>query len=257
MSHLPQAPQRPTELIKLSFHQWKETFKSTFLVVILIVAFRMVGSYFPASSLLTLKWNVFNVHLLVAFAFFLLELWLWSWMLIQTYDVWKHEGLSLKAGALKAVRLLPKVVLGFALLLLIVGLATFVGYWLGLITLHYLPQKLHVDMVNFMFLAVFYLYTVVLFLVALPLIVVDQRSIFTAFAESARITVRHWFIGFGGYVASIAIAFVLIAANHFEDRFGLPSFIRVLVEILCFFIFVPVVVNYVLLIMNDLILRGE
>jgi hypothetical protein len=90
---------------------------------------------------------------------------------------------------------------------------------------------------------------------AFPLLAVGrEHSVLKAFSLSARLLREHWQHGMGLYAMFLA-ALLLLMPNTLHGQFIATHHFRVLFDLVVLLVLVPVVVNIVLLVMNDLKLR--
>lgn len=244
----------------------------------------------PFSALLkkafALHWPVYKAifALLLAMVFvkdgflyldpFIENLWIWGGVSLVTVALFLYfYCVSLVASNLVLQHAQPKLptLMRIVMKRFIWVLATVLIIILGIVTLLFLTRFMRFVLINlgaseifaglislYLFFFLPFLYGIILIYLVIPLILLDNLSLFKAFERSAVLSHewKHWMRVFGIYAMAVVILF-LTTSNTLHGHFLFKYHLLPITDLIIFSIFMPAYNNLTLLQLRDLQRRVE
>jgi len=251
MSLLPQQSLSLSGLIGKALEGWPRTFKASFSFVLMMLVLRLFMVYFPYHSIHYMIGN--SIILIILF----LQIFVWGALLFSAYEALSNNAFSWKEMIARVYNRYWSVVLGIVTCTLIIGLLTFLGYWIGVLVMKHVPESSHLQLLGVIFVGFPSLYSIVLLLFVSPIILLEKKGVFQAIGYSCRLTGKHWFLACSAYLTMLIVMGVIYFAQIIHRLLSVPEWLAWLGEIAIFFFLVPWCINYFLLVLNQLELRLE
>ncbi len=196
-----------------------------------------------------------HVHLLIMALVVLFNMGIWAVICLRSYRLLEGAALPL-FEAISSVFKRSFLLLGaYFFYIFLTSLVGSIGYLIGGLLLNYLSYHEQLRPLLGLVIGLPVLYAIVLFFFAIPLILIDNLSIWKAFKEGAQLVYRRWFRGFIVY-AGILLLMVLIDYIQFQPFIlSYGHWLEILIQIPVFLIFIPFLSNFYMLSLHDLKLR--
>lgn len=233
-------------LFKDSLFHYAKAFKSAFWYIVLAVLAHnsmIIQNYFPAHSI------AYIVMLVIAS---LLSLYFWSSALYAAHCALKSEVVSLNTCLIQVLKRFLRIVLVALLYVLVFVLMIF---WLQFLNhlVGNLPQAAAIKWwINLFAVGLPLLVFMLLFLLAIPLIIVENLTFFRALGRSAKMVWLSVFKSTLVLYAGILVLFYIVLPGTQHVRWLQDHHLKVLFDLVIFLVFAPIVINYALLVLNNL-----
>ncbi len=201
-----------------------------------------------------------NLH--TSFSFFLLlfgvmmvDVSLWAAISAAIYHAFRGEVLRFWHGLAFTARRAFWLLMALLLYSIFISLAGLGGYGLGSLVVHYTATESIFRQIIPILIGFPMLYVIVLFLFALPLLLVDNLSVWGSLVRSAQLTYRHWFRAFFAYVMIVLFLSAMHGLYLLQLNLGYSRWVDVAAQLGVMLLLVPFVANFYVLVMHDLSLR--
>ncbi len=250
MSTYPTSPRTLSYLITLSFKQYGAVLKAIFPMILLSAVVKDLYIYFgglPANS-----W--FRLAIIIVMV--LAELYLWAVILWGANAVLLGAPVRLNQACREVYRKLSAIYAGFFALLLVLCVVFFVGYLLSNIFSMLAGNTMLVrSVLTLLLIGLPMTFAFVLFLFVLPLLILESLPIWLAFRRSILwVGYENWLRTFSVY-AVVLVVILFTSPTTAHGQWLAKHYLSFLFDAFILSLFGPLVINYLLLLLNDLRLR--
>ncbi len=245
MSKYPSSPSTIYALIGKSLCYYYSTLKKIIIPILLLALVKNIYVYcggMPENKLL-------SSVIIIAMA--VVMIYLCTVMLYSASQVLLNNSISLEDACLKIVKCAVKIV--FICLYYIVA---YVIASLLLMVIAYFGKENHgvILLFDFIIVVIPLLYFILITIFAFPFVLVEGSSVGKAFWNSNLLTMKNWFPVFGLY-AFIFVMIVLVTPTTLHWHLLQAYHVSLLFDFVVFAVFLPIIFNLWLLLLNDYKLR--
>ncbi len=253
MQTFPSSPSGFKEIIKRSFINWWPSLKLTWPLILGLVLIREF--YCPSCAVVSgesWSWQIAKMFLVV-----LLDISIWIAISVMIYRAFQLQIEGFWHNILPVFKRCLSLLISLFLYSLFISLAGLVGYIAGAFILqHAAPESVWVKVIPLL-IGLPMLYVIVLLLFTLPILIIDNLSIWEAFKRSAAISSVHWFRAFFAYVGIVAFLSLLRGIYMWQMSANITGLMSIGIDLLSFLVLVPLFINYYVLALHDLKLRDR
>ena len=254
MIHLPSTPKTFIELLGLSIRHHFAVVRKIVVLILLLVVVKDACIYLggmPTNAYLygfvSVIMTVFILYLLTA-------------ILYATHCVLYNENISWRSALKDTLTRMGRVILAFAAFIVVPALLFFIGEliarWMMLDDVHP-PRYSGLILVLVVGIPVMIVYLYYLF--TIPLIVTENYAVWPAFKRAPMIVGKAWenlVRVFGIYVCALAI-WLLVSPDTLHGHLMKMYKISAIFDFIAFVVTLPIVMNLIIFMRNDLKLRKE
>lgn len=252
MIHLPSIPKTFSELLGFSIRQHFVVFrKMVWLIVFLVI---VKDTYVYSGGLPT------NIYWLSLFGIVitLLVLYLASAMLYTTHCVLYNENIDWRSALSDMLSRMGRVVLAFVFFALVPIVLYYIGYWISrwLMAGDADPSK-YFGLIFVLLIGIPMMLIYLYYFFVLPLIIMENYAVREAFKQAPALIGHDWrnlFRVFGVYACGIAI-WLLVSPDTLHGHLMATYKISALFDFIVFSVTIPILMNLIVLMCNDLKLR--
>ena len=239
-----------SDLMGNAFRHYAKVLKVVFPFILLLSFFKVGYPYLDA-LFKNHAWHIVTMTLLG-----LLEIYCCALALYAANAVLKGKPEALKEICNTINAKLSLIYSGVFALALGLCLLFFVGYLLSHLVIFFFAGKTVVQGMAYLFLIGLPMtFALVLFVFSVPLLILDNTTVWPAFRSSAfLIGCRHWLHAFVVY-AAVLIMLLILSPMTKHGHWLLAHHLSFLVDVAALLFFVPLIINFMLLLINDLRIR--
>lgn len=248
MNHYPLKQSTFLQLVGQSFFHYGRSLQAIFPTIIL--------STLLQEAIFYLRDVHFNqiVQIIIYILFILLEVYIWSVAIYRVHLVIKGEPISFRAASSWILNKLSLIYMGIFAFILAITALFFVGYILVHIISLFFRNGVYLQEILLIFLIGLPLtFGLILFYFVLPLLILEPIDVWPAFRESAKLVGIgvNWLRTFVAYAVNLLLVMVLLPETR--HIVWLQQYhIVFLFDLVLLSIVAPVLINFVLLLLNDL-----
>lgn len=250
MNNYPRVPASIMHLIRLSMRFYFPVLKIIFPFLLLMVLAKDLYLYLgglPANH---------TLQLIIIFIILLIEVYLSSAALLSADQWLTGTPRRLNEVCRTVYRRIATIYLGFFAIILIGCAIFFVGHLFSNIIVYASANKtMAFNFAIILLLGLPLTIGLVLFFFVLPLLALGVNSIAVAFRESISLVgYRHWLKTFIIYAACV-IFLLIISPGTLHGQWLITHYLNFVFDIIVFALFLPLLLNFILLLLNDLRMR--
>ena len=244
----------PSSFKKMALQSLQNWFPSFKLIWPLIIPLVLIRQYYcPSCS--APNPEHWMTQLIVAFLMIMIDITLWVAISVAIYRSFQLQRDAFWQHLLPMFKRCFSLLVALFLYSFFVSFAGFLGYLIGGQLVHNVTADSSLLKMVPILIGTPMLYVLVLLLFTLPMLVIDNLSVWQAFKHSASMTGPRWFRAFFAYAALLSFVGILSGIYSLEYKFGSGFFVNFAIDFISFLVLVPLFANFYVLVLHDLKLR--
>ncbi len=250
MSLYPSLPKPISFLIIESIKKYGAVLKAIFPLILLLAVVKDLYFYFGGMPKNTIAvWVIILVMVLM-------EVYLLSAAILGTHKILSGSPGRLNQTCRETFQKVSSIYAGFFALIIILCVLFFIGYGIAYL-LSRGSQPVIQNLLMLFFIGVPITYSLVMFFFVIPSLIVESVSVTTAFRQSfSQAGYTSWLRAFSCYAAFLVFFFVLLPSTR-HGVWLVRYHVIFIFDVVMLSIFLPLLLNYLLFMLNDLKLRSQ
>ncbi len=241
-----------TRLISYSFANYAKVLKAIIPLILLATLVKDIYIYWGGMP------SIQIIRMIIVIILVILEIYFWLAAFYSANETLKGEPMSVKVVCRTVYYKWSSIYAGVFAFILGCCVIFFVGYLISAIFIGIFPDKTLVRALSYLLLIGIPLTIgIVLCFFTIPILTINTVNMISAFRESVRLVgYKNWLQTFVAY-AAILITFLIVSPETRHGHWLRMHYLSFLFDAAVFILVAPLIINFILFLLNDLRLRQK